>query len=120
MIGIVKDNMDSDGIRIFQERYFPFPLYEDKRKIFYSKLGNRKIFQNIEWNFFKALNVMSRLRKRLRMKGDIAGNFRGEGLLQGGVVLFSRKDGVVYQHNECTGEEIPIEEIETQINQYSK
>jgi len=50
------------------------------------------------------------MKERLTTK-KIEGNYAGEGLLQGGVMVVSPTKGVVYLHNEVTGSELPYVEI---------
>jgi hypothetical protein len=88
MIGILKDDTDKEGVETFQKKYFPFPLYVDEEQTFYKVLGNRKIYTQ-KWNIFKMITSFPGLKQRLRRKGNIAGNFKGEGLLQGGVLVVS-------------------------------
>jgi len=64
------------------------------------------------WNPYNWYKFMSSMNKRIKSK-NISGNLKGEGLLQGGVFLFSKKEGnvPVYMYQEKTGDELPIEEI---------
>lgn len=132
MIGIIKENVDEEGTQTFQRKYFPFPLYIDEKKSFYKALGSRKM------NIFRALRSYSGLKKRLKVKGNIEGNYRGEGLLQGGVILVSttsrgtdgvelpeplptreaqseREGRVLFQYMEQTGSEVPVKDIEDAV-----
>lgn len=137
MIGVLKENTDPAGIDTFQKSFFPFPLYLDKEMKFYKELGNRKIYSQ-QWNFFKMFKSYSGLKKRLKMKGNIEGNFKGEGVVQGGVLLISTSDGVSahtkgangehtsgesgrveYVYVEKTGGEVPVRDIEEAILQSS-
>jgi hypothetical protein len=122
MLGVLKDDGDTEGIETFQNKYFPFPLYIDKQQVFYKELGNRKLYAQpfSSWNVFKLVQSFAGLRQRLKAKGNIEGNYKGEGLLQGGVILVSRKKGVVYQHAEETGSELPVDEIESKVIEYSR
>ena len=114
MIGVLKEDTDTDGVKTFQNKYFPFPLYVDKERQFYKELGNRKLHS---WNIFNMLTSYPRLQKRWASKGDdITGNYRGEGLLQGGVLLVSKEHGVVFKHTEKTGSELPVGSIESIVN----
>jgi hypothetical protein len=119
MMGVLKENTDVEGVQIFQNKYFPFPLYVDKERQFYKELGNRKIYTQ-QWNIFKMLKSYSGVRNRLQTKGNIEGNLKGEGLVQGGVLLVSRAKGVVFQYAEKTGSEVPVDDIESIVNDLSQ
>ena len=73
MIGVLKEDTETDGVKTFQNKYFPFPLYVDKERQFYKELGNRKLHS---WNIFNMLTSYPRLQKRWASKGDdITGNY---------------------------------------------
>jgi hypothetical protein len=98
------------GLGEFQSRYYPFPLFLDSDKRFYSALGNRSLLSTISWNPFTWISLLSKLSSRLESKG-ISGNYAGEGLLLGGVVIVCPRKGVVYTYQEKTGSEMPLDEI---------
>jgi len=52
---------------------------------------------------------MRNIYKRLGRK-NISGNMKGEGLVQGGIVIFD-KSGARYAYREETGSEVPIDDI---------
>lgn len=115
MMGVLKEDTDTEGIQTFQNNFYPFPLYVDQELQFYKALGNRKLRS---WNIFKMLTSYPGLKKRLASKseGGIAGNYKGEGLLQGGVLLTSgTQQEVVLQYTEKTGNEVPVTEIESKV-----
>ena len=53
---------------------------------------------------------MFSISKRMKQKG-ISGNLTGEGIKQGGVVLFDKNGQPRYAYREKTGTEIPLEDI---------
>ncbi len=41
----------------------------------------------------------------------IAGNLKGEGLIQGGIIIFDKTGKARYAYREETGSEVPIDDI---------
>jgi hypothetical protein len=78
------------------------------RNTFYKALGSRKLTVST-WNPFKIFRGIRNIYKRLSKK-NISGNMKGEGLVQGGIVIFD-KSGARYAYREETGMEVPIDDI---------
>jgi hypothetical protein len=53
---------------------------------------------------------MREVYKRLKVK-KISGNLKGEGLIQGGIIIFDKHGKARYAYIEQTGSEIPIDDI---------
>jgi len=51
------------------------------------------------------------MNKRLKSKVGLEGNFKGEGLVQGGVIVFGRDGTAKYAYKEETGTELPVSDI---------
>lgn len=119
LFGVIKEtSIDDEGLIEFYSKYYPFPLYLDTDKEFYTALGARKM--SISLNPFKLFSSISSTRKRFKNK-NISGNMKGEGILQGGVILFSKKDSMpVYVYQEKTGDEIPVQEIIDAVSMMKK
>lgn len=110
LFGIVKETaVDDEGLLAFYNDYYKFPLYKDDTLQFYNALGNRKIGLET-WNPFKLWRSFRELSKRLASK-NIQGNFKGEGLTQGGVILFDKHGQLRATYLERTGHELPIDDI---------
>lgn len=109
LFGIVKEvGVDDDGLEEFYSKHYTFPLYLDEERVFYDALGGRKMsFGSLLGLIPKSFGSMG---KRLKDKG-IDGNFKGEGLVQGGVIVFNNLGEPVYAYQEVTGDELPMEEI---------
>ena len=79
------------------------------RQTFYTALGTRKLAIK-SWNPFKIWKALRAVGKRLKRK-NIKGNLTGEGLVQGGIVIFDREGKARYAYREETGVEVPVEDI---------
>jgi len=62
------------------------------------------------WNPFTLWSGWKTLGARLKSK-KIEGNYKGEGLTLGGIIVYSPDKGIVYSYKEDTGSEIPSEAI---------
>lgn len=78
------------------------------RNIFYEALGSRKLSVST-WNPWKIFKGIRKIYKRLGKK-NISGNLKGEGLIQGGIVVFD-KFTARYAYREETGVEVPVDDI---------
>lgn len=113
LFGVVKETgVDDEGLAIFGSEYFPHPLYRDEGLTFYEAMGSRNLGLNSlnSWNPFEIYRGYKDMSNRLEKKG-IEGNMVGEGIIQGGLIIFG-KDGVArYAYEEKTGHEIPVEDV---------
>lgn len=108
--GLVKETgVDDEGLVEFQTDFFSHPLYRDENKAFYDALGNRKL-KLTTWNPFKLWSGMKAMGNRLKEK-NIEGNMKGEGLVQGGVIIFGKDGKARYAYEEETGTELPVDDI---------
>lgn len=112
IFGVVKEvGVDDVGLAEFHSDYFPYPLYRDERTVFYTALGLRKLsVKPTSWNPFNIFRAIWDLRKRLKSK-NITGNMKGEGIVQGGIIIFDRNGRARYAYREETGYEVPIDDI---------
>lgn len=96
------------GLGEFHQQYFQFPLYKDEGLELYKALGNNKVRLKT-WNPIRWFTGFRSLNTRLK-SNNIEGNLKGEGLLQGGVLIF--KDGELkYGFEEDTGEPLDIDHL---------
>mmetsp|Transcript_2320 Transcript_2320/g.5031 ORF Transcript_2320/g.5031 Transcript_2320/m.5031 type:complete len:90 (-) Transcript_2320:226-495(-) len=77
--------------------------------MFYNALGLRKMSVK-SWNPFKIFRGLREVYKRLTKK-NISGNMKGEGLIQGGIIIFDRTGKARFAYREETGFEVPINDI---------
>lgn len=101
--------VDDEGLAEFQKEFFPYPLYHDEETTFYTALGTRKMTVS-SWNPWKIFKGIRGVYKRLKEK-NISGNMKGEGLLQGGIIIFDKNGSARYAYREETGFEVPINDI---------
>ena len=110
LFGVVKEvGVDDEGLYDFYHDYFTYPLYKDESLSFYTALGTRKLKLST-WNPIKMFRGMRSIGKRLSQK-NISGNYKGEGLVQGGVIIFDAAGKARFAYREETGSEIPVDDI---------
>lgn len=101
------------GVEEFQVQYFNSnPVFLDTEKDFYKFFGMKSaLSQKLNsWNPFALYEDYNAMSRRIKSKG-IHWNSRGEGIIQGGIVVVSPTKGIVYQRNELTGTELPMRDI---------
>ena len=119
LVGLVKEiapcataKTDEElGVAEFQKNYWNNNvLYLDEAKAFYSALGDRKI-TNLKgsWNPFEVWKGLKSIGERIKEK-NLEGNFRGEGLVLGGIIVI-KKGETRFTYYEESGKEIPRESI---------
>lgn len=114
MFGVVKETgVDDEGLSSFRRDFFDFPLYRDANLDLYRALGERKIkitsLFGMLWN--------GKATKKRWADGKITGeNLKGEGLKQGGVIVFDKDGKQRYAYEEITGKVVPVEDILAAVN----
>ena len=113
LIGVVKEvGIDDQGLAEFYADYITHPLYHDESKVLYDALGGRTL-QLTTWNPLRWITALREMSARQRAKGNLSGNMKGEGMVQGGVVIFDSRGNPRYAYQEDTGSELPIEDLLT-------
>jgi hypothetical protein len=108
--GIVKETgVDDEGLYEFQKTYYPYPLYKDVEWAIYKAMGNRKIALTT-WNPWKLWKGYKALSQRLKEQ-KIDGNLKGEGMIQGGILLFDAQGILRYAYEEEIGTPLDIKDI---------
>jgi hypothetical protein len=109
------------GVGEFQSKYFPHPTYLDKDLKFYEYLGKKSLLTQLSpwsiysWNPVRLYTDFVALGERMKAKG-LEGNLKGEGFMQGGVLVIDKDGAVVYQHNEQTGSDLPYADIKAAVD----
>ena len=111
LFGIIKEiAVDDAGLLEFHNEYFSYPLYMDPSQQFYRALGGRKITTFRTWNPLRLYRGFVDMKERIARK-QLAGNMVGEGIVQGGVIVFDRHGDPRAVYQELTGSELPVEDI---------
>lgn len=111
--GVVKETeADGEGVYEFHDKYFPFPLYRDDGLELYKALGNKKLGLKT-WNPFRLFRGYRTLAARLDKK-NITGNLKGEGIVQGGILIFTNGE-LKFDFPEDTGEPLDMDELNAAI-----
>lgn len=107
LFGVVKETgVDDKGLSEFRD-FYPYPLYRDENLNFYKALGNRKLsILKVMGSFSSLFGTAARLKEK-----KISGNLTGEGLKQGGVIIFDTEGAPRYAYYEKTGQDLPVEDI---------
>lgn len=103
LFGIIKETaVDDEGLTEFYNKYFPFPIYRDVDLKFYQALGDGKISDIFSYNPIRIFKSFREIGKRIKEK-DLEGNYVGEGLKTGGVIVFGADSDPKYMAVEQTG-----------------
>lgn len=116
IFAIIKETgIDDEGLIEFHKSYFPYPTFCDKSYSFYQALGDRKVSINFVFNPLSLFSFICEAYKRITSKG-IQGNFKGEGIVQGGVIIFDKEGKPRHAYEEETGEDLPVKDILAALN----
>jgi hypothetical protein len=114
--GVIKEiGVDDEGLMDFSQNHFSgFDLYLDEELNFYKALGERKLglstLLGLIMSPLSSWRAMKDIGERQKKKG-IENNFKGEGALKGGVIVFDAEGRPQYAYLEETGDELPKEDI---------
>lgn len=112
LFGIVKEvAVDDEGLLEFHDKFFPHPLYLDESQQVYEALGKRKITTLKTWNPLRIYRGFKEMKARLQSKSDLTGNMKGEGIVQGGIIILDKQGDARAVYLEETGSEPPVEDI---------
>eukprot|EP00978_Attheya_sp_CCMP212_P025245 scaffold80865_cov55-Attheya_sp.AAC.8 len=115
LFGVVKETgVDDEGLVDFNTKYFKRTLYLDTDLVFYNALGGRKLSVP-SWNPLKFISTIKAIGTRAKEKG-ISQNLKGEGIVQGGVIIFGKDGAPKYVYEEDTWNEMPVDDIIAAVN----
>ena len=100
---------DCLGVGDFATKYFPKgSVYHNPTLDFWSALGSRRLTSQklSTYNPFKLYKSAKEMGKRQKSKG-VEGNLKGEGIVQGGIMVFDGEGNLTYAYKEMTGYLLP-------------
>jgi len=111
LFGVVKETgIDDEGLAEFSNTYYgKYPLYCDKSYSLYQALGDRKA-SGLPSLFTLLTSFLDGAWRRVTSKG-IKWNGKGEGVVQGGLIIFDAKGKPRYAYKEETGVDLPVQDI---------
>lgn len=115
LFGVVKETgVDDEGLRVFHDNHFSYHLYRDENLDFYRAFGDGKITDHLSFrsllNPFKIYRGMKEMSKRMKSK-KLEGNYVGEGLKTGGIIVFGSDGEPKYAYPEITGSALEAEDL---------
>lgn len=115
---IVKETgIDDEGLKEFITEYFPYASYKDQERVFYKNLGSGTMSLG-----FNPMNMVKLIMNSKNMMKDFkvtSWNTKGEGLLQGGWILFDTDGTPRAAFQEDAKKRIPIDKIIEEVNKIS-
>lgn len=139
VFAIVKETgVDDEGLREFHQEYFNHTTYKDQARVFYTALGSGKI--SVGFNPLGIIKMIQDSFKRIKELGVKSYNMKGqcrctrfvnssvvltsfvtklvvlgEGLLQGGWIIFDKEGVPKAAFQENAKERIPIDKIVEEV-----
>ena len=111
LFGIVKEvGVDDEGLSAFYNDHFTYPLYKDDGLVFYNDFFGKRKIKLTTYNPFRLYRGYKDMTNRLKEK-ELEGNMVGEGLVQGGLIIFDTNGKAVYAYEEEIGSELKMEDI---------
>jgi hypothetical protein len=121
MWGVVKETgVDDEGLSKFYNDYFTYPLYKDEGLVLYNKFFGQRKIKLTTYNPFKLYKGYTDMNKRLKEKSGLDGNMTGEGMIQGGLIIFDKEGNVRYAYEEIIGDELMIDDIVAALDDVAK
>lgn len=111
LFGTVKEiGVDDEGLKEFYNEHFTYPLFKDDGLVFYNEFFGKRKIKLTTYNPIKLYKGYKDMTQRLKEK-KLDGNYTGEGLIQGGIVIFDKEGKVRYAYEEEIGKEIEMESM---------
>ena len=116
LFGIVKEvGVDDLGLMEFNEQYFHhLPIYQDIHNAIFTAFGKRTIFKLRTWNPISIYRGFVNIGQRMSQQ-NITGNYKGEGTIQGGILIFDSNGTLRYSINEEIGTPFDTDAIATAL-----
>ena len=111
MFGVVKEiGVDDEGLTEFYKSHFTYPLYKDEDLVFYNDFFGKRKLKLTTYNPFKMYKGYKDMMQRVKGK-KLEGNLVGEGMVQGGIIIFGTDGKAKYAYEEDVGKELAMEDI---------
>jgi len=111
IFGVVKET-SVKGLGEFIQRYFRnYPVYCDKTYAFYSALGDRKVGLGTLLNPLSLMGIICDAFQRIKEKGITGNVTAGEGVVQGGIILFDKNAKPMAMYPEETGKDLRVADL---------
>lgn len=111
MFGTVKEvGVDDEGLAVFYNDHFKYQLYKDDGLVLYNDFFGRRKLKLNTYNPLSLYRGYKDMTKRLDGK-KLEGNMTGEGMIQGGLIIFDKHGKAKYAYEEETGKELVMEDI---------
>mmetsp|Transcript_11041 Transcript_11041/g.16649 ORF Transcript_11041/g.16649 Transcript_11041/m.16649 type:complete len:137 (-) Transcript_11041:2134-2544(-) len=111
MWGVVKETgVDDEGLSKFYNDYFTFPLFKDEGLVLYNDFFGKRKIALTTYNPLRLYRGYKEMTNRLNGK-SLDGNMVGEGMIQGGIVIFDNQGNARYAYEEIIGDELVIDDI---------
>mmetsp|Transcript_29248 Transcript_29248/g.69631 ORF Transcript_29248/g.69631 Transcript_29248/m.69631 type:complete len:126 (-) Transcript_29248:105-482(-) len=111
LFGTVKEvGVDDEGLAEFHNEHFDFPLFKDDGLVLYNDFFGKRSIKLTTYNPMKLYRGYKDMNKRLKEK-KLDGNLKGEGMIQGGLILFDKNGDAKYAYEEEIGSPINIDDV---------
>ena len=111
LFGTVKEvGVDDEGLSVFYNDHFKYPLYKDDGLVLYNDFFGRRKLGLTTYNPLKLYRGYKSMTKRLSNK-KLEGNMTGEGMVQGGLIIFDKNGKACFAYEEETGKELVMDDI---------
>lgn len=115
---IVKETgIDDEGLREFITEYFPYTTYKDQERVFYNNLGSGTV--SVGFNPMNMIKLIMNSKKLMKDFKVTSWNTKGEGLLQGGWIIFDRDGFPRAAFQEDAKKRVPIDKIVDEVKKMS-
>lgn len=118
--GVVKEiGVDDEGLSKFYNEYFTFQLFKDDGLVLYNDFFGKRKIGLTTYNPIKLYRGYKEMTNRLNGKG-LDGNMTGEGMIQGGLIIFDKEGNARYAYEEIIGDELMIDDIVAALEDIAK
>lgn len=118
--GVVKETgVDDEGLSKFYNEYYTYPLYKDEKLVLYNDFFGKRRIGLTTWNPIALYRGYKEMNQRLEEK-KLDGNMSGEGMIQGGLIIFDNDGNVRYAYEEIIGDELDIDDIVAALQEVCK